>query len=77
MLSFDFSWFATLYILTGLLLTLALWWYYDRRSAAIWQRQRRVRAYHCIKCGHLYQAPEGQTEAACPSCGFTQRSLRF
>jgi len=45
-------------ILIGLFF-LGLWLYYDRRDHNRFERKRRRRTYHCIRCNHLYQAAAG------------------
>jgi len=71
-------------ILIGLFF-LGLWLYYDRRDHSRFERKRRRRTYHCIRCNHLYQAATDSSVAAsgsaslapCPHCGHENAPLRF
>jgi len=79
---------VALYCIAIGLFFLGLWLYYDRRDHHRFERKRRRRTYHCIRCDHLYQAstdtaaaPTGSTSAAplavCPHCGHINAPLRF
>jgi len=71
-------------ILIGLFF-LGLWLYYDRRDHHRFERKRRRRTYHCIRCNHLYQAAAANSAATsgaaavstCPHCGHKNAPLRF
>jgi len=71
-------------ILIGLFF-LGLWLYYDRRDHKRFERKRRRRTYHCIRCNHLYQAPADTSVATsgsasvstCPHCSHENTPLRF
>jgi len=64
---------------------LGLWLYYDRRDHNRFERKRRRRTYHCIRCNHLYQAAADGSKSAsgaesvrpCPHCGHENAPLRF
>ncbi len=77
MIDIDFSWFAALYVLFGMVLTFTLWFLYDLRSAREWKFKRRHTAYHCIKCGTIYSAHSGDAGTPCPNCQFVNNPLRF
>ncbi|KXU34809.1 hypothetical protein AXK12_06895 [Cephaloticoccus capnophilus] len=58
---------ASLYCILIGLFFLGLWLYYDRRDHKRFERKRRRRTYHCIRCNHLYQFPAGDWSAASAS----------
>lgn len=73
----DFSWFILCYVMLGVLSVCGLWLYYEHRGRDWYERQRARRAYHCIKCGHIYSAPRTVDRAPCPKCGHVNIKLEF
>lgn len=70
--------FVFLFLTGGLSLVFGLWIYYDRRDRALYDQLRSKRAYHCVKCGHLYAVEAGFEEiTSCPHCQFKNSRLKF
>lgn len=65
------------YLIIGLLLIFGLWLYYDRRDSRYYDRRRRRRCFHCVKCGHLYSSNKAGQKINCTECGFANPPLRF
>ncbi len=67
-------------ILYGLLVLGAvggLWVYYDRRDREYYDAERRKITFHCIRCDHLYTAPNGTQTHNCPRCQHLNARLKF
>lgn len=75
--SLSFSLFVAVFVLSGLLLFVGLWLYYDFRDKKYYDRKRQLTVYHCVRCGNLYWKREPKKPAACGRCGFVNDSLRF
>lgn len=73
----DLTLAAFLYSLLVAALFLGLWFYYDRREHARFERERRRTVFHCIRCNSLYEAPAGPELRGCPRCGHENARLRF
>lgn len=76
-MSLGFPVFVILFLLSGLLLFVGLWLYYDLRDRKYYDRKRLLSVYHCVRCGHLYSLREMKKPAACTRCGFVNDSLKF
>ena len=76
MISLSLEQFVFGFLVGGFLLVFSLWLYYDRRDRALFDRERLQRAYHCVRCGHLYAADDAE-EAGCPKCHFRNARLKF
>ncbi|MDR1496919.1 MAG: hypothetical protein LBS59_00690 [Puniceicoccales bacterium] len=61
----------------GMACIFALWIFYERRDAAVYDTLARISAFHCVKCRHTYSAPSQPHVAPCPNCGFTNGYLKF
>lgn len=73
----DFTTATVLYCtLAGGLFT-GLWFYYDRRDYGLYERARRRKAFHCIRCDALYATIGAAELSACPKCGHENARLRF
>lgn len=77
MIEIELSWFALLYIGTGLSIVLGLWLYYDGRERPEITAQRNRRTFACLKCDTLYSRVGDPETAACPQCGFENGRLKF
>ena len=58
-------------------LFLGLWIYHDRRDYGLYEKARRRRAFHCIRCDALYAITGGGELGRCPKCGHENSRLRF
>jgi uncharacterized iron-regulated membrane protein len=54
-----------------------LWVYYDRRDHGLYERARRRKAFHCIRCDALYATTGTGDLSPCPKCGHENVRLRF
>lgn len=77
MTGITFHAFIVVFLVMGLLLFVGLWLFYDLRDKSYYDRQRILRAHHCVRCGALYASSSEAEVAACPKCGFENASLRF
>lgn len=73
----DFSYFYLFYVVSGLLLVVGLWVYYDRRDKQLYEGQRLLVIFHCVRCGKIYTAKGTHEEAPCPECRFNNGRLKF
>lgn len=73
----DLSTIILIFLSLGIGSVLLVWFYYEHRArhAHLAQRQRSV--FHCIKCGHLYEAAANSGQTSCPACGFQNQRLTF
>jgi hypothetical protein len=77
MIALSLEFVITGFIVLGLILFLVMWFYYDRRNRLYGIASRRSRAFHCSRCGRLYESREPEDPVACPTCGGKNPSLRF
>jgi hypothetical protein len=77
MIAIGIETFISAFLTIGLVFFALVWLYYDRRDRIYYDRQRIRHVHHCVKCGALYTTAERDKQAACPSCGFPNPSLRF
>ncbi|MCC5804838.1 MAG: hydrogenase nickel incorporation protein HypA [Opitutales bacterium] len=77
MIGVSFEAFVVFFLVAGLLGVVALWLFYDLRDKSYYDRQRSLRAHHCVRCGALYANRSEAEVATCPKCGFENASLRF
>ncbi len=77
MIVVSFEAFVVFFLVAGLLVVVGLWLFYDLRDKSYYDRQRSLRAHHCVRCGALYASRAKTEVAACPECGFENASLRF
>ena len=68
---------SALYVFFLAALFLGLWLFYDRRSHARFDAERRKTAFHCIRCNELYARAQGTEFAPCPRCGHENARLKF
>ena len=68
---------AVIYCILVGVVFLGLWLYYDRRDHARFERERRRRTFHCIRCDHVYEGPADAELRACPECGHENVRLKF
>lgn len=77
MIEFSLEFVITGFLVLGLGSFFVLWFYYDRRNQLYGIARRRSRAFHCSRCGELYESREVEDPVECPSCGAKNPSLRF
>lgn len=58
-------------------LFLCLWFYYDHRDNASFERERRRTTFYCIRCGAIYTKRGQRDECPCPKCGHKNARLKF
>lgn len=56
---------------------LGLWFYYDYRDKALYERIRTRTTFHCIRCQSLYTRQGTEEISPCPQCGFENARLKF
>ena len=77
MIEVSLEFFATVFVMIGMVFFVFLWLFYDRRDRIYYDRQRLKHVHHCAKCGHLYTSRFSTGTAPCPNCELPNPPLHF
>ncbi|MCH6258364.1 hypothetical protein MLD52_17520 [Puniceicoccaceae bacterium K14] len=74
-----FTWFIVLYTGSALLGILGLWFWYDKREGGSFEKARRRKVFHCVRCGSVYSARKADVSEgeACPKCEYKNYELSY
>lgn len=74
---FSFTQFIVTFLVLGLTFFAVIWLLYDLRDRKVFDRQRQVDVYHCVKCQHLYTGKNFEELKKCPKCQRENIPLKF
>ncbi len=66
-----------LYLTGGIIIILALQYYYDQKQAELCGGERSQAIFHCVRCGNIYTDSQDHETSCCTQCKFENSRLKF
>lgn len=75
----SFTWFLILYTGSALVAIAGLWFFYEKRDRSAFDARRKLKVFHCVRCGHLYSVRKRDVSEgeACPECEYKNYELSY